>query len=218
MNLKNILCSYETFELIYMVVFDRSDGLFKLYKQEDFQTKGSVVYQSKDYFKVFTLFEKEIENRNDKLKTDIHYYQMDDIEMIHMDKEVQGLNSITVNKGMIIKKDSKKKNEIKEYDEQVLIKELKNDLKWYMKKLENISFDTDYARERMAWFLLCEHLKEQFIKILNCSVKEEFQNIDLYDLFNVRSYKQLFTFFQEKDVSPGEIEYYIQELIWDYVE
>lgn len=34
MNLKNILCSYETFELIYMVVFDRSDGLFKLYKQE----------------------------------------------------------------------------------------------------------------------------------------------------------------------------------------
>lgn len=87
-----------------------------------------------------------------------------------------------------------------------------------MKKLENISFDTDYAREKMAWFLLCEHLKEQFIKILNCSVKEEFQNIDLYDLFNLRCYKQLFTFFQEKDVSPGEIEYYLQELIWDYVE
>lgn len=218
MNLKNILCSFETFELVYIVIFDRCDGLFKLYEQEDFQTQGSVVYQSKDYFKVFNLFEKEIVNRNDKLKKDIHYYQMDDIEMIHMDKEVQGLNSITVNKGMIIKKDIQKNNEIKEYDEQVLIKELKNDLKWYMKKLENISFDTDYAREKMAWFLLCEHLKEQFIKILNCSIKEEFQNIDLYDLFNLRCYKQLFTFFKEKDVSPGEIEYYIQELIWDYDE
>lgn len=110
----------------------------KVKRQEDFQTQGSVVYQSKDYFKVFTLFEKEIVNRNDKLKKDIHYYQMDDIEMIHMDKEVQGLNSITVNKGKIIKKDIQKNNEIKEYDEQVLIKEIKNDLKWYMKKLENI--------------------------------------------------------------------------------
>ncbi len=72
-----------------------------------------------------------------------------------------------------------------------------------MKKLENISFDTDYAREKMAWFLLCEHLKEQFIKILNCSVKEEFQNIDLYDLFNLRCYKQLFTFFPRKRCFSG---------------
>ena len=73
--LKNILCSFETFELVYIVIFDRCDGLFKLYEQEDFQTQGSVVYQSKDYFKVFNLFEKEIVNRNDKLKKDIHYYQ-----------------------------------------------------------------------------------------------------------------------------------------------
>lgn len=216
MNLKNILCSYETFELIYMVVFDRCDGLFKLYKQEDFQIQGSVVYQSKDYFKVFSLFEKEIERRDDHLKDDIHYYQMDDIEMIHMEKEVQGLNSITANQDAIAKANSQNKDEIKDYDEKILFKELKKELRWYMKKLDYISFQTDYDRERMAWFLLCEHLKEQYIKILNCSVKEELQEIDLYDLFNLRRYKKLFTFFQDKDISPGEIEYCIQEMIWDY--
>ena len=59
-------------------------------------------------------------------------------------------------------------------------------------------------------------VKEQYIKILNCSVKEELQEIDLYDLFNLRRYKKLFTFFQDKDISPGEIEYCIQEMIWDY--
>ena len=216
MNLKNILCSYETFELIYMVVFDRCEGLFKLYQQEDFRLDGSVVYQSKDYFKVFNIFEKEIEKRNDQLKEDIHYYQMDDIEMIHIDKDIQGLNSIAINESISINESSQNRDEIKDYEEKVLIKELKHELKWYMKKLEQISFETDYPRERMAWFLLCEHLKEQFTKILNCSVKEEFQEIDLYDLFNLRRYKQLFNYFQEKDVSPGEIEYYIQELIWDY--
>lgn len=216
MNLKNILCSYETFELIYMVVFDRCDGLFKLYQQEDFQIGGSVVYQSKDYFKVFNIFEKEIEKRNDQLKEDIHYYQMDDVEMIHMEKEVQGLNSITVNERVSINESRRNKGDIKDYNEKALIKELKHELKWCMKKIENVSFETDYARERMAWFLLCEHLKEQYIRILNCSVKEELQEIDLYDLFNLRRYKILFTYFQEKDISPGEIEYCLQEMIWDY--
>ena len=47
--------------------------------------------------------------------------------MIHMEKEVQGLNSITANQDAIAKANSQNKDEIKDYDEKILFKELKLD-------------------------------------------------------------------------------------------
>lgn len=139
MNLQNVIASYESVYDLLLVIFDRTDNLFKVYRQTDCEN-GTFLIETRNHFEAFKYFETQISLINDGLKRHIKTYKLPCCDSVYEDKTIQGIDAAhqKAEQSMNIKKTSQ------ELSYEDVIKDIAD-------KIRRFSYETTYETNFKAY-------------------------------------------------------------------